>query len=381
MNSEQSTSGFIAPEDNEVLSGFTEREEIPSAGFNVLVRAKRYGRWWVLKGLKEEFRGDALYEELLRKEFEILISMQHPGVVAGVGLERVEGLGLCVVMEWVDGLSLKEWLRSPHSAQERWRVAWQLVEALEYIHGKQTAHRDLKPSNILITRNGQYVKLIDFGLSDTDNYTIFKQPAGSVGYLSPEQALGGKSDVRNDIYSLGCVLADLQLGVKARRVVRKCKADVDRRYSRVSEVRKALTACSRLGWQIGTVVMILACIGGGFWLGNSTQNSAAQEYMQSEMAKTEKLSDAVAEGCRRLDKVVDHSGWQEVNDFGEYGQLYSKVVGEMTAVFENYSQELELTYTQADRAKVVQEVGFYYNELYKPMYKKYIYLQEVYQKK
>ena len=61
------------------------------------------------------------------------------------------------------------------------------MDALEYIHGKQTAHRDLKPSNIMITRNGQHVKLIDFGLSDTDDYAVYKQPAGTEGYISPEQ--------------------------------------------------------------------------------------------------------------------------------------------------------------------------------------------------
>lgn len=58
----------------------------------------------------------------------------------------------------------------------------------------------------MITHNGNHVKLIDFGLSDTDDFTILKQPAGTPGYISPEQIVSQQADIRNDIFSIGCIL-------------------------------------------------------------------------------------------------------------------------------------------------------------------------------
>jgi Kae1-associated kinase Bud32 len=152
---------------------------------NVVVKAKRYGRWWLLKGLRKEVAGEAGYQQRLRKELEILMQLQHPNVVSAVGLETVEDLGLCIVMEYVDGPTLKEWLEGNPSRQLRLKVAHELIDAVAYIHTKGIVHRDLKPENIIITPNGSNVKLIDFGLADTDSHTILKQPAGTPHYMSP----------------------------------------------------------------------------------------------------------------------------------------------------------------------------------------------------
>ena len=85
---------------------FTDFTDIPCRGHNILCKAMRYGRWWMLKGLKADYRQDANYRNLLHKEFDILISLQHPGIVQASSLEDVPGLGTCIVMEWVDGQTL-----------------------------------------------------------------------------------------------------------------------------------------------------------------------------------------------------------------------------------------------------------------------------------
>ena len=106
---------------------------------------------------------------LHEKEFRLGMSVSHPAIAATYSYEEVPGLGICIVQEYIDGQPLAEWLEGNPSTAARHRVLEQLLDALEYLHGRQLVHHDLKSGNILITRNGQNVKLIDFGLSDTDD--------------------------------------------------------------------------------------------------------------------------------------------------------------------------------------------------------------------
>ena len=166
-----SYSGIIIEESrrSEQFSDFTP---IPCKGFNLLCKAKRYGRWWVLKGLKEPYRQDENYKNLLHKEFDILISLQHPNIVSAYSMEEIPEMGTCIVMEWIDGITLEHWSGKKTEGED---IFLQLLDAVHYIHAKQIVHRDLKPSNIIITHNGNHVKVIDFGLSDTDDFAILKQ--------------------------------------------------------------------------------------------------------------------------------------------------------------------------------------------------------------
>lgn len=78
---------------------------------NVIARGRRYGRLWFLKGLCEELRDSASMQRQLQKEFEVHSRLRHPSIVQAVGLENVEGLGLCIVQEWVDGVTLHQALQ------------------------------------------------------------------------------------------------------------------------------------------------------------------------------------------------------------------------------------------------------------------------------
>ena len=228
-----SYSGIIIEESrrSEQFSDFTP---IPCKGFNLLCKAKRYGRWWVLKGLKKPYRQDGNYKNLLHKEFDILISLQHPNIVSAYSMEEIPEMGTCIVMEWIDGITLEHWSGKKTEGEG---IFLQLLDAVHYIHAKQIVHRDLKPSNIMITHNGNHVKLIDFGLSDTDDFAILKQPAGTPGYISPEQIVSQQADIRNDIFSIGCILEKILPGKPYTAIIKRCKAPITQRYANVDELK------------------------------------------------------------------------------------------------------------------------------------------------
>ena len=161
-----SDSGFITPKGFSAewrdISLLQQRRQ------NTIYTAKRYGKRYLLKGISAEYQSLTDIRLLQEKEFSFGISLSHPNIADTYSLEEVPTLGRCIVMEYVDGMTLAEWLTTSPSRAMRERVLAQLLEVLEYIHSLQLVHHDLKSSNILITRNGQNVKLIDFGLSDTD---------------------------------------------------------------------------------------------------------------------------------------------------------------------------------------------------------------------
>lgn len=252
-------SGIILPQEAHVSEHFTDITPIPCKGYNLLCKAKRYGRWWMLKGLKPEFREQEIYRSLLRKEFEILISLQHPNIVSASSLEEIPGLGACIVMEWIEGRTFDAFLQE-FSEGTLLPIIFQLLDALQYLHAKQIMHRDLKPSNIMITYNGNHVKLIDFGLSDADSYAILKQPAGTLGFTAPEQVTARQADIRNDIYSLGCVLEEMNLGKKYAAIIARCKAPISERYQHVEEIKRDISALSSSSKPSPSKRFVIACL-------------------------------------------------------------------------------------------------------------------------
>ena len=259
---DSSTSGYLFDSFEGISRRFTDVTILNTSEVNIVAKAKRYGRWWLLKGLNKQVANETAYIQRLRKELELLMQLEHHFVVTTFGLEMVEDLGNCIVMEYVEGTTLKEWLKEKHTRKDRKRIAIQLGEAVDYIHTKGIVHRDLKPENIIITKNGNNVKLTDFGLADSCSYAILKQPAGTPQYMSPEQMQTAVADVRNDIYSLGIVYSEMNLGYGFKHIIHRCLKPIELRYQNVSELRNAIRKREKItaifAWSAIVLLVVVA---------------------------------------------------------------------------------------------------------------------------
>lgn len=297
--SADSQSGFFGSLDESGVGDgrWSHLEEVYTSpqGMTRVMKAHRYGRVFALKCLKPKFVTDSSAIALLRKEFDLGFGIQHPNVVATQDFVEVPGLGWCIVIEWLDGVTLSRYLQENMLDKEEARsIAMQLLDALEYLHNHQVVHRDLKPQNVMITTMGHQVKLFDFGLSDAANYAAFKQPAGTQGYVAPELLKGtSNGDVRSDIYSLGVILRELHPSLA--KVARRCtEATPDERYQSVSHLRKALKANNKRGLWIFVLVLSLVAIAVAWLLRpqNNLENRVA--LLPSDTVTMSEKSDEVS---------------------------------------------------------------------------------------
>lgn len=125
-----STSGIIDGNFITETDVQTVYESSSSRGFNQVVKVRRQGKWFILKGIKSEYRGLQAYIELLKKEFELGVKFEHPNIVKILAKEMNPEIGPCIVMEYVDGVTLDEFLAAKPSVAVRKKVVEQLVDAL-----------------------------------------------------------------------------------------------------------------------------------------------------------------------------------------------------------------------------------------------------------
>lgn len=235
---------------------------VSQSGHTRLFTATKYGKRYVLKCLKKDFLYTPVYQQALTKEFEIGLELEHPNICRTLSLEQLPELGTTIVMEHIDGETLKSLINRKALTHELGRkIILQLMNALEYMHSKQIIHRDLKPSNIMITHTGQNVKIIDFGLSDSDAFFILKHPAGTTGFIAPEQFMpDAKAEPRTDIFSLGMVIAEIATSIgdkKLERIAKICTTHNPLlRPSSIEILRKRLLEKP----QNRNIIILLGCI-------------------------------------------------------------------------------------------------------------------------
>lgn len=190
-------------------------EEVGSGGMSIVYKAKCHvlNRFVAIKVLKPEFSDDKSFVSKFRVEAQSAAGLSHPNIVNVFDVGEENGY-YYIVMELVEGITLKEYIqqngRLPY--QTALDFIMQIAAGIEVAHEHHTIHRDIKPQNIIVSKNGT-LKVTDFGIAKaaTSN-TIASSAMGSVHYISPEQARGGYSDERSDIYSLGITLYEMLTG-------------------------------------------------------------------------------------------------------------------------------------------------------------------------
>ncbi len=190
-------------------------EEVGSGGMSVVYKAKCHvlNRYVAIKVLKLEFSDDKSFVNKFRIEAQSAAGLSHPNIVNVFDVGEENGYHY-IVMELVEGITLKEYIQQNGRLPYPTAIDFitQICAGIEVAHEHNTIHRDIKPQNIIVSRNGT-LKVTDFGIAKaaTSN-TIASSAMGSVHYISPEQARGGYSDERSDIYSLGITLYEMLTG-------------------------------------------------------------------------------------------------------------------------------------------------------------------------
>lgn len=176
-------------------------------------RDHKLNRYVAVKVLKPEFRQDELFVKKFQSEAEAAAGLLHPNVVNVYDVGEDRGR-YYIVMELVEGITLKDYIQKKGSLtpKEVISITIQVCAGIGAAHKRHIIHRDIKPQNIIISKEGK-VKVTDFGIAKaTSSNTISTNAMGSVHYTSPEQARGGFSDEKSDVYSLGITMYEMITG-------------------------------------------------------------------------------------------------------------------------------------------------------------------------
>lgn len=184
-----------------------------------ILKARKGSKYVILK---TPVVPDAMSLDILRREYELACNLYHPCIVVTIGFEEKTPDGPAIVMEYIDGANLRNFLASAPAYEQRKAVLQDILDGVDYLHHRGIIHNDLKPDNIIVTGNGA-ARIIDFGLSASSDSIYRGCIGGTIGFSAPEILNGsGPSMTTSDIYSIGRLIEYLFGGKRYQNIVRRC---------------------------------------------------------------------------------------------------------------------------------------------------------------
>lgn len=337
----------------DISAVYSMPEVFATTSLAVLYRVRKAGKYFIIKTPKET-SGQSL--AMLRREYELSIGRQHPNVVNIFTFEESTVVGPGIVMEYIDGRTLADFLAENPTPAMRRRVFEQLLQAVAYIHRSGIVHNDIKPENILITRADNDVRLIDFGLADDDAHYLARTLGCTPLYASPELLMQEKDiDARSDIYSLGMIMHDI-FGNRHLRIARRCLcAQKEKRYANAEQLLAAFRHRNRPAMLLVSVLavlpLLLLLLSGYFTsLDNSRKITVQQTVVEQKMAMRDSLLAHVEKDVTAI--------YQCVADSISSASYYEFATNNIISFYElmsEYNEKTILSITDPDISPVVTD--------------------------
>lgn len=330
-------------------------EEIGHHGNTVIGRLVRHGQIWFVKSYVQS-RDNEEARLRLRKEYEVLLKLNHSGIVRAGWLEELPGVGMSLIMEMVEGETLDKYLEHADRTERR-LISDALLEVVAYIHSQNVCHLDLKPQNIMVVGHDRNIrlKICDFGMSDWSGSALFKNSGGTRGFSDPEQfKVGYKPTPSSDVYSLGCLLKMIN-GGRVYAHVAKSAADprIEHRPEDASALiemvrcgkRKRRVIYSVIGLICGVAVLILIFINkrDSENYGNFTDPQASMKAIVGQAA------DSVAAEIRDFGFPASRQAHNAVEETRKGKIEEGSDIGSQDPIEKEYSQLVEQWNGELDR--------------------------------
>lgn len=312
-----------------------------------LWRVSRDGKYFLIKTTKDNSEHQI---QMLRREYELSIGCDNPHIVHTFTYEYGVHEGDGIVMEYIEGRTLREYLLEKPSLASRQRIFGELLSAVNYLHKRGIIHNDLKPENILITRADDTLKIIDFGLADKDAYYVWKTLGCTPEYASPELKSQSKDiDSRSDIYSIGMIMREIFDGRYSYIIKRCCKEKPLQRYSDIAELQKNWNGRNRIWKSLATLfILIMIAVPTFLYADLKMEEERETRYREQfiESVKTEvrqKFETAIDSVAKFEDEVAKY---QYIRDFiEEYSEYSTETISEIQDIELKNIVTLEMTMT------------------------------------
>ena len=346
---------------------------IKSKGIYLYVKATRDGAPVMLKALKSEYKDKSQFQTLLRKEFETVSKLDHANIAKETQLIDDPQYGKAIVVEFVDGRPLNAYLAENHSVEEKLNIIRQIASAIGYANERNIQHRNLKASNVLIAKQGDEVKIIDFRMPFADDLHV---GYSSMAHVSPEQKDGTVAiDARADVYSLGVLMKQMGLPEDYNGLIEKCCSynrgdrymDMDSMVADLDGGSGSGPSTKRMATLAAVVVVLIVVVVAFFALQHKsaerqtatqeqTDSTATQQDQQTAQPQSaDTAQPAVAPAPADSDAAAATGA--KFND-----QVKQQMYADMDRMYQPY-----LDGTATDKRALKKQIGRYYKGLQKSL--------------